>query len=135
MTPLRSTSMAPRFVTSLWQAREEPASRGAVLPEVERLGDDGLGVAQEGGELGEVHAVLAVVVVGVAENPSDAVGGRPLAGLFVRRADAVGSCQGVADEGFEALLGGVGGHGCTGSCVTGGPPACPASRRSERTSL
>ena len=90
---------------------EEPAARGAGFGQVQGLGGFGLGGAQEGGELGQVDAVLAVVVVVVAAGPTDsAVVGRGLAygGLWRRVARMAG--QGRADEAFEAAFGGVGGH-------------------------
>ena len=60
------------------QPREELAPRRAVLAEVERLGDVRLRLAQEGRELREVDAVLAVVVLGRAADPAGAVGRGPL---------------------------------------------------------
>ena len=99
---------------------EEAAAGGACLRQGEGLGCLGLGGAQEGGELGQVDAVLAVVVVVVAAGPADsAVVGRRFAygGLWRRFAGMAG--QGRADQALEAALGGVGRiHGftrCTGS--------------------
>ena len=90
---------------------QEPAARGAGLGQGERLRCLGLGDAQEGGKLGQIDAVLAVVVVVVAAGPTDSsVGGRRLAcgGTWRRVAGMAG--QGRADEAFEAAFGGVGGH-------------------------
>ena len=53
------------------EPRKEAAPGGAFFREVQRFGDSRLCCAEEGGELGEVHAVLAVVVVGVAARPAD----------------------------------------------------------------
>ena len=61
------------------EASEEPAPRGAVLVEGQRRGRLGLGGPEEGGQLGEVHAELAVVVVGAATAPAGAIAGRPFA--------------------------------------------------------
>ena len=77
---------------------QEAAAGGAGLGQVEGLGRFGLGGAQEGGELGQVDAVLAVVVVVVAARPADAaVVGRRFAygGLWRRVAGIAG--QGRAD--------------------------------------
>ena len=52
------------------QAGQELAPRRAVLVEVERLGRLGLGGLQEGAELRQVDAVLAVVVLGLAADPA-----------------------------------------------------------------
>ena len=51
---------------------EELAARGTVLVEAEGGGGVGLGGVEEGSELDEVDAVLAVVVVMVAGGPTDA---------------------------------------------------------------
>ena len=48
------------------QPRQELAARRAILAEAQRFGSLGLGGAQEGGELHEIDAVLAVVVLGIA---------------------------------------------------------------------
>ena len=50
------------------QPGEELAPGGAVLGERQRFGGLGPGRAQEGRELGEVDAVLAVVVVGFPQH-------------------------------------------------------------------
>ena len=61
------------------QPGQELAPRWAVFVEVQRLGGVGLGGVEEGGELGQVHAVLAIVVLRVSAYPARAVAGRPLA--------------------------------------------------------
>ncbi len=66
--PLRSTSMMPRLADLALQPGQELAPRRAVLVQGQRLGRLGLGGAQEGGELDQIDAVLAVVVVGVAQH-------------------------------------------------------------------
>src|SRR5689334_9535181 len=60
------------------QSREELAARRAVLAECECLGRLRLRFQQERGELGQVDAVLAVVVLRPATDPAGAVGCRPL---------------------------------------------------------
>ena len=54
------------------QAGEELATGGAVLVESESGGRVGLGGVEEGAQLDEIDAVLAVVVVMVAGGPADA---------------------------------------------------------------
>ncbi len=92
------------------QAGQELAPCRAVLAEVERLGRLGLRLPQESGELRQVHAVLAVVVVGIAADPANSVGGRPLAHLVGLRRVARVAGQRRADQPFEAALAGVGVH-------------------------
>ena len=53
----------------------ELAPRRAVLTQVQRFGGVGLGGMQEGGELGQVYAVLPVVVLRVSAYPARAVAG------------------------------------------------------------
>ena len=93
------------------QPGQEDTPRRAVLAQVKGTPRcPGLGIVEEGGELRQVYAVLAVVVLRVAAYPSGAVGGRPLACHAGPRRAAGGPRQRRADEALEALLGGVGGH-------------------------
>ena len=119
------------------QSGEEAASSRAILGEVQRFGDAGLGRAEEGAELGEIHAVFALVVAGVAAGPADpAVAGGRL-GDRVRGDRIAGMAgQGGADQAFEPALGGVGGHvgGVSGnaaaaSCTSSLPVTTSAMRR------
>ena len=71
--------MVPRLATSPLQAGQELLPRRAVLTEGQRFGGVGLGGVQEGGELGKVRAVIAVVVVGVAAYPAGAGQSAPAA--------------------------------------------------------
>ena len=90
---------------------QEPPARGAGFGQGEGLRCLGLGGAQEGGELGQVDAVLAVVVVVVAAGPTGSgVTGRGLARGGTRGRVAGMACQGPADEAFEAPFGGIGGR-------------------------
>ena len=73
------------------EAGEELAAGGAVLVEAEGGGGVGLGGVEEGAELDEVDAVLAVVVVVVAGGPVDAAVG---AGGVRRRCGRMGGSQG-----------------------------------------
>ena len=103
------------FVDFALQAGEEFATDGGVLAvagrEAEGAGGLRLRTVEEGGELGQVEVVVAVVVLGEAAEPAGPVGGGPFdhRGWFVRVAGVAG--EGGADEGFEAAFGGVGGHG------------------------
>lgn len=54
------------------RAGEELAPGGAVVIEVERLGDLGLRRPQEGMELDEVNAILVRIAVGVSADPAAA---------------------------------------------------------------
>ena len=80
---------------------QEPSPRRAVPAKVQRRGNDGLGCTEEGGKLGQVQAVLAVVVPRVAAGPAHAVAGRPLARRVRRAARLPG--QGLADEALKPL--------------------------------
>ena len=92
------------------QSSQELAPRRTVLAQVQRFCRVGLGGVEEGGELGEVYAVLPVVVLRISAYPARAVAGRPLArGLLLWRI-AGSSRERRADEALEALLAGVGGH-------------------------
>ena len=62
-----------------FQTGEEAAPRGAVVAEVEGFCGFRLRVMEKGAQLGQVHAVLAVVVAGIAADPAHAVAGGPLA--------------------------------------------------------
>ena len=88
------------------EAREELAAGGAGFVEAEGGGGVGLGGVEEGAELGEVDAVLAVVVVVVAGGPADAA---VCAGGFADGAAGGGIAgvagEGLADEAFEAAFG------------------------------
>ena len=96
------------------QAGEEFAPRGGVLGFVGRQAEGfsalRLGFVQENGELRQVDAVFAVVVLGEAAEPAGAVAGGALdeGGGLVRVAGMAG--ERGADEAFEAAFGGVGGH-------------------------
>ena len=106
------------------QPRQELAPSGAVLAEVERLADVGLGRAQEGRELGEIDAVLAVVVARIAADPARAVGRRPLADGVGRAGARIAGRAGQrrADQAFETALGGVGGHSLRSACAEPSQP-------------
>ena len=73
------------------QPCQEVAPGGAFLAEVERFGRVRLCFAQESGELGQIHAVFALVVFGASGAPA---GGSHL----------------VHDEGLKPLFAGVAGH-------------------------
>ena len=99
---------------------QEPPSRGAGFGQAEGLRCFGLGGAQEAGELNQIDAVLAVVVVEVAAAPAGTgVGGRRLAHGWTRGRVAGMAGQGRADEAFEAPFGGVGEHGGAYRSVNG----------------
>ena len=88
------------------EAGEELAAGGAVLVEAEGGGGVGLGGVEEGAELDEVDAVLAVVVVMVAGGPADAaVGGGGFADGAAGGGVAGVAGEGFADEAFEAAFG------------------------------
>lgn len=61
------------------------------------FGSVGLGDMEEGGELDQIHAVLAVVIVRVAANPAGSVAGRPLGHSALLGRVAGGSRQRRAD--------------------------------------
>ena len=88
------------------EAGEELAAGGTVFVEAEGGGGVGLGGVEEGAELDEVDAVLAVVVVVVAGGPAYAAVG---AGWFADGAAGGGIAgvagEGLADEAFEAAFG------------------------------
>ena len=92
------------------QAGQEPATRRAVHAQVQRLGCVGLGIVEEGGELGQVHAVLPVVVLRVAAHPARAVPCRPLIDRARLWRTAGSARQSLADEALKPPLTGVGGH-------------------------
>ena len=88
------------------EAGEELAAGGTVLVEAEGGGGVGLGGVEEGVELDEVDAVLAVVVVVVAGGPAyAAVSGGWLADGAAGRGVAGVAGEGLADEAFEAAFG------------------------------
>ena len=103
---------------------QEAAARGTGLGQIERLRRFGLGRAQEGGELGQVDAVFAVVVVEVAAAPSGpGVGSGRLAHGGTRRRVAGMAGQRRADEALEAAFGDVGcGHAASLRIYTGYGP-------------
>ena len=80
------------------------------MAEVKRLDNVGLCIAQEGRELCQVYAVLAVVVVRVAADPACAVGGWWLVDHARLRRITRMTGQRRADQMFKAAFGGVGGH-------------------------
>ena len=100
---------------------EELAAGRAVLVETEGGGGVGFGGVEEGAELDEVDAVLAVVVVVVAGGPADAaVAGRRFADGAAGGGVAGVAGEGLADEAFEACFGGVGGHGVRAARLSNG---------------
>ena len=124
------------------QSGEEAASSRAVFGKVQRFGDAGLGCAQEGAELGEVNAVLAVVVVRVPTGPADSAVARGRLGDRVRGGRIAGMAgQGGADQALKPALGGVGGHagGISGSAATASRtsslPVTTSAMRRVRNSL
>ena len=93
------------------QSGQEPAPRWAVLSEVQRFGRVGLGIVEEGGELGEVHAMLTIIVLRVAAYPAGAVVGWPLA-RQARLRRLVGLARERGDnKAFETPFVGVGCRG------------------------
>ena len=60
--------------------------------------------------MGEVHAVLAVIVLRVAAYPAGAVACRPLAHHAALRRVADSARQSLANEALQSLLAGVGSH-------------------------
>ena len=89
---------------------QEFAPGDVVVAEVEGGGGLRLCGVQKLRKLDDVHAVLTVVVVGVAVGPAHTI----FSGSFSHR-EGLGSAGGLsgqvgADEAFEALFGGVGGH-------------------------
>src|SRR2546430_8473739 len=107
LMPRRSTSMVPRLLISPCKRARNLRRVGPSWLEVERLGRLGLRLQQESGDLRQVHAVLAVVVVGVAADPAGAGGGRPLGRLAGQQRVAGVASQRRADQPFEAALAGV----------------------------
>ena len=86
------------------------AALRAIRIEAEGLGGVGLGGAEEGGELDEVDAVLAVVVLRVSADPTGVVAGRALVeGALLRRVAGRARQRG-ADEALQPLLAHVAGH-------------------------
>ena len=90
--PLRRTVDGAAFGDLTLEAGEELAAGGAVFVEAEGGGGVGLGGVEEGVELDEVDAVLAVIVVMVAGGPADAAVGR--GGGVRRRCGRKGGSQG-----------------------------------------
>ena len=92
------------------KARYELAPRWAALAQVQWLGGNRLGVVEEGGELGQVYAVLPVVILWVSADPAYAVIGRTFChsaslGRLTRMAG-----HGDTNEPLKSLLSGVCGH-------------------------
>ena len=98
------------------QPRQELAPRRAILGQVQRGGRLGLGDLQEDGELHQVDAVLAVVVVPVAQQPARAAVEGAGCSDRSRRSPARGgrpyrlAGHGGDDQGFKSFFGSVGGH-------------------------
>ena len=93
------------------QPSQELAPGRAILSEAQRRGSDRLSGVEEGRELGQVDAVLAVVVVRVAAYPAEAVDGRPLLQHAAFRRRVAGRArQRLADQALQPPLAGVGGH-------------------------
>ena len=107
----------PRFEISPCSRARKLRRVGPSVAERERVEEILLRRQHEAAELDEVDAVVAVVVVRIAEQPAGAAGdgsgglgrdvlGREQIGVPGHRAD---------DQVFEAALGRVGGHASTGS--------------------
>ena len=94
------------------QPRQELPPRRPVLVERERLGDLGLGgMRRNAAELGEIDAILAVVVAMVAGAPADpAIGSARLHERACRRRVAGMPGERRADQALEALLARIGRH-------------------------
>src|SRR3989442_11448243 len=94
------------------QPRQELARRWPVLTEVKCLNDVRLRLPQEGRKLHEVHAVLAVVILGPPADPAGALYGRRLVNLIVRCSARLAGRTGQrrANQPLEAALAGVGRH-------------------------
>ena len=75
MMPLRRTAMVPCLAISPWRRARNLRRVGQSSVEAEGGGGIGLGGVEEGAELDEVDAVLAVVVVMVAGGPAYAAVG------------------------------------------------------------
>ena len=93
------------------QPGQEFAPRWAVFGQSQRFRSLGLGRTQEGRELDQIDAVLALVVVEVAAAPAypAVAGGRFGHGACRGRlAGMAGECG--ADQAFEAAFGGVSPH-------------------------
>src|SRR5579862_8542109 len=108
--------------------RQNLASGRTIRAEVQHLSRLRLRLAEEGRELRQIHAVLAVVILGRTANPANAVGGRALADLPAagRTEVAGGASERGADEPLQTSLAGVGRHASGSSTV--------ASRLSAMTS-
>ena len=102
----------PSFGDLSLQTGKELAPRRAVLIEVQRFGNPGLRFSQECGKLNKVYAVLAVIILRISLGPARAITGRPLDDppAALKRTGG-GFHHGRANEAFQPLLGGVGGHG------------------------
>ena len=94
------------------QPRQELAPRRPILVQRQRLGDLGLGVSQELSKLGEINAILAVVVLVAAGAPADPAIDSARLGheRACRRRVAGMPGERRADEALEALLARIGRH-------------------------
>ena len=92
------------------QPGQELAPRRTVVVQQQRFGGVWLSELQESGKLDPIDAKLAVVVVGIAATPADAViAGARLGHLASLRGIARISGESRADEAFEAAFGSIGG--------------------------
>src|ERR1035437_960727 len=97
------------------QAGQELSSCWAVGIQAQRFGDPRLGLDQEGVELSQVHAVLALIVIWVAADPAGTVSGRPFGNGAGVAAIARCARHGGADQPLESAFAGVAGHTPTSS--------------------
>ena len=98
--------MVPRLVTSPWRRARNLRRVGQSSSRRRAGAESRLGGVEEGAELDEVDAVLAVVVVVVAGGPADAaVGSGGLADGAAGGGIAGVAGEGLADEAFEAAFG------------------------------
>ena len=100
------------------QPGQELAPRWTVLGQPQRFRNLRLGGSQEGGELNQVQAVLAVVVMEASAAPAHAAVARRRYRRGPRHERLAGMPgQRRTDEAFEPPFGGVGGHASTSSAV------------------
>ena len=132
LDPLAQHVDGPALADLALQAGEELAPGRTFPVESERFGHLGLGFLQEGRELGEIDAVLAVVVLLPPAGPGRAVDRRVLVelvrpGRLARIAGRTGEHR--ADPALEAEFGGVGGTHAARPIRRPSPgPAAPGSR-------
>jgi hypothetical protein len=112
LDPMAQHGNGPALRNLSLQPSKKLAAHRAVLVELEGRGRLRLRFAEEGRELGEVDAVLAVVVLGCPAVPTDAVGRGSLAyrSCRVRPGITRRAGQRRADQPLEAALAGVGRH-------------------------